>query len=188
VAASLAGIALLSPLLLGVAALVKLQDRGPAFYRGVRVGRGGRLFRIYKFRTMVVDAHLRGPGVTTQGDPRVTPVGRWLRRTKLDELPQLFNVLLGDMSLVGARPEDPRYVARYTETQREILRHRPGITSPASLTFRREEELLAGPDWEQRYLEEVLPAKLELDRAYLERRTVQDDLCLIARTLRALLA
>ncbi|MBM4284063.1 MAG: sugar transferase [Deltaproteobacteria bacterium] len=188
VAASLTGIALLSPLLLVVAALVKFQDGGPAFYRGVRVGRGGRLFRIYKFRTMVPNAHLLGPGLTTRRDPRVTPLGRWLRRTKLDELPQLFNVLLGDMSLVGARPEDPRYVAVYTDRQREILRHRPGITSPASLSFRREEELLTGPGWEQRYLEEVLPAKLEMDRAYLERRTVPDDLCLIARTLRALLA
>ena len=187
VTAAWAGIMLLSPLLITLGVLVKMQDGGPAFYRGLRVGRWGRPFRLYKFRTMVVDAHRRGPGITIQGDRRVTRLGRVLRRTKLDELPQLVNVLLGDMSLVGARPEAPLYAARFTAAQREILRHRPGITSPASLAFRAEAELLIGPDWEARYVNEVLPAKLALDLAYLSRRRWTDDVALICRTLRALI-
>lgn len=152
VTASWAGIVLLSPLLIIIGVLVKVQDRGL--------------------------------GITIQGDRRVTKLGRCLRRTKLDELPQLFNVLLGDMSLVGARPEDPRYVARHRETEREILRHRTGITSPASLAFRAEAELLTGPDWETRYVNDVLPAKQALDLAYLSQRRFMDDVALIFRTVR----
>jgi lipopolysaccharide/colanic/teichoic acid biosynthesis glycosyltransferase len=187
VTAAWAGIVLLSPLLVCIAALVKMQDGGPAFHRGLRVGRGGEPFRLYKFRTMVVDAHRQGPGITVQGDRRVTRLGRVLRRTKLDELPQLVNVLLGDMSLVGARPEDPLYAARFTAAEREILNHRPGITSPASLAFRAEDELLDGPDWQDRYVNEVLPAKLALDLAYLSRRRCRDDVALVCRTVRALI-
>ena len=128
--ASLAGLTLLSPLFVFIALLIALDSPGPVFYRGQRVGRHGRLFRLYKFRSMVISADKQGPGITAAGDARITRVGRFLRRAKLDELPQLINVLLGDMSLVGPRPEDPRYVAFYTPEQRRVLSVRPGITSP----------------------------------------------------------
>ena len=124
-------------------------------------------FRLYKFRRMVSDADKQGPGITATGDSRITRVGRFLRRTKIDELPQLINVLSGDMSLVGPRPEDPRYVTLYTPEQRRVLAVRPGITSAASLAYRHEEQLLAGADWETVYREEVLPAKLAIDLEYL---------------------
>jgi len=186
VAASLAGLILLSPLFLLIAARIKLDSPGPVFYRAQRVGRGGVLFRLYKFRSMVAGADKRGPGITAAGDDRVTRVGRFLRRTKLDELPQLINVLTGDMSLVGPRPEDPRYVALYTPQQLKVLAVRPGITSAASLTYRHEEQLLAGPDWEKVYREQVLPAKLAVDLAYLEHRSLRQDVFLILRTIQAM--
>ena len=156
-----------------------------------RVGRGGRLFRLYKFRSMRVAPAGSGNLVTGRDDPRITPVGHWLRRTKLDELPQLWNVARGDMSLVGPRPEVPRYVACYTPQQRRVLEVRPGITDPATLAFRDEEDLLAAVPADEReayYLREVLPRKLELNREYLERRGVWSDLGIIARTLATLLA
>ncbi len=183
VLASAGGLVLISLLLVGVALAVRWQDGGPIFYRATRVGKDGRLFRLYKFRTMVLNADRLGPAVTTSGDPRITPVGRWLRRTKLDELPQLFNVLVGDMSLVGPRPEDPRYVALYNPEQREVLRVRPGITSAASFAYRREEQMLVGADWETVYREQVMPAKLALDRDYLARRTVFSDVWLMVQTV-----
>lgn len=186
VAAAVAGIVVLSPLLLAIALAIKLRDGGPALYRARRVGKDGKPFRLYKFRTMMVDAAAQGPGITRAGDPRVTPIGRRLRRTKLDELPQLINVLLGDMSLVGPRPEDPRYVALYTPEQRDVLRARPGITGPASLAYRHEEAMLSDDEWEARYRAEVMPAKLALDREYLARRTVLSDLRLILRTVAAI--
>jgi lipopolysaccharide/colanic/teichoic acid biosynthesis glycosyltransferase len=186
VAAAAAGLALLSPLLLAVALAIKLSDGGPALYRARRVGKDGAPFYLYKFRTMVVNAAGQGPGITASGDPRITRIGRRLRRTKLDELPQLINVLRGDMSLVGPRPEDPRYVALYTPDQREVLRARPGITGAASLAYRHEEALLSGEDWETRYRGEVMPAKLALDREYLARRTVVSDVHLILRTAAAI--
>jgi lipopolysaccharide/colanic/teichoic acid biosynthesis glycosyltransferase len=179
------GLICLSPLFGGIAIAVKLYDRGHVFYRAVRVGRGGRPFRLYKFRTMIVDADRAGPGITASGDRRITPVGRILRRTKLDELPQLLNVLVGDMSLVGPRPEDPRYVALYSREQRRVLRVRPGITSAASLAYRNEEEILSGPDWETRYRTEVMPTKLRIDLDYLDRRSVISDIGIIVRTLKA---
>lgn len=177
------GLVVLSPVLIAVGIAVKLYDGGPIFYRATRVGKDGTLFRVYKFRTMVVDAHRRGPGITALADPRITPVGRWLRRTKLDELPQLINVLKGEMSLVGPRPEDPRYVALYTVEQRRILMVRPGITSAASLAYRYEEQLLAGPEWEALYRCKVMPEKLTIDLHYLSRRTLWTDVCLILKTL-----
>jgi lipopolysaccharide/colanic/teichoic acid biosynthesis glycosyltransferase len=177
------GLLILSPLLVAIAFAIRLHDGGPALYRSRRVGQDGRLFRLYKFRTMVVDADQQGPGITQTGDPRITTIGQWLRRTKLDELPQLLNVLRGEMSLIGPRPEDPRYVALYTPEEREVLRVRPGITSVASLAYRHEEALLFGADWELRYRGEVLPAKLALDRAYLARRTVWSDMHLILATI-----
>ena len=180
------GLALLSPVFAGISIAVKRHDGGPIFYRGLRVGKGGKHFRLYKFRTMIVDADRVGPGLTASGDARITPIGSWLRRTKLDELPQLINVLLGEMSLVGPRPEDPRYVALYTSEQRQILLVKPGITSPTSLAFRREEQLLAGPSWETVYRTEIMPAKIKLDLDYLARRSVWSDLKWILRTAAAI--
>ncbi len=181
--ASGAGLLLLSPFFLAIGLAVKLTSAGPAFYKAERVGQGGRLFKLYKFRTMYLDADRRGPGITTRDDPRITRVGRFLRRTKLDELPQLINVLRGEMSLVGPRPEDPRYVALYTPQQRQVLAVRPGITGPASLHYRDEETLLGGEDWETTYVKQILPEKLAKDLAYLWHRTFWTDLALILKTV-----
>ncbi len=181
--ASIAGLAVLSPLFVLIGLWIKLDAPGPIFYRAQRVGKDGAPFRLYKFRSMVAGADRQGPGITATGDLRVTSVGRFLRRTKIDELPQLINVLKGDMSLVGPRPEDPRYVALYTPEQRRVLAARPGITSAASLTYRHDEQLLSGEDWETVYRTKVLPDKLAIDLAYLEQRTLGSDLKLIFRTL-----
>lgn len=186
VGAAALGLLVLSPVLGGIALAVKLYDRGPVCYRAARIGKDGQPFRLYKFRSMVVGADRQGPGITVGGDRRVTPLGRRLRRTKLDELPQLLNVLRGEMSLVGPRPEDPRYVALYTPGQRAVLRVRPGITSAASLLYRHEEQVLAGADWEARYRDEVMPAKIAIDLDYLARRSLRSDLGLIARTVVAM--
>jgi lipopolysaccharide/colanic/teichoic acid biosynthesis glycosyltransferase len=186
-AVSLAGLVVLSPLLLALAVLVKATSRGPVFYRGDRVGRGGRLFRVLKFRSMAESAGPRGPAITRTGDARVTRVGRYLRRFKLDELPQLVNVLIGDMSVVGPRPEDPKYVALYTPEQRQVLEVRPGLTSPASLRYAGEERLLVGEGWEQTYVSKVLPAKLRIDLDYLRRRSLWTDMAVIGATLVALI-
>jgi lipopolysaccharide/colanic/teichoic acid biosynthesis glycosyltransferase len=180
------GLVVLAPVLVGIGLVIKLSDGGLVFYRSLRVGQGGRLFHLYKFRTMVEDADRQGPGITTASDQRVTRVGAFLRRYKLDEVPQLWNVLRGDMSLVGPRPEDPRYVTRYTPEQRAVLAVRPGMTSPASLAYHDEENLLTGKDWETTYCEEVLPAKLALELNYLRRRSFSSDLKLIFRTLATL--
>ena len=185
IAASAAGLAVLSPLLLLVSLGIKLDSPGPVFYRATRVGRNGELLRLYKFRSMAAGADQQGPGITAAGDARVTRAGRFLRRTKLDELPQLINVLQGEMSLVGPRPEDPRYVALYTPEQRRVLAVRPGITSAASLAYRHEEQLLSGEDWETVYRSQVMPEKLAIDLAYLQRRTLGSDLKLILRTIAA---
>ncbi len=184
---SLAGLILLSPLFVLVAVAIKLDSAGPVFYRALRVGRNGRPFRVYKFRSMVNNADRGGPGITTADDERVTKLGRLLRRTKVDELPQLINVFRGDMSLVGPRPEDPRYVALYTREQRRVLAIRPGITGPASVHYRHEEELLDGPNWEQVYIQEVMPHKLQIELDYLERRTLWTDLGVIFQTMMTLL-
>lgn len=180
------GLVVLSPILLGVALAIKLSSPGPVFYRATRVGRGGTPFRLYKFRSMVVDADRRGPAITAGGDPRVTPIGRWLRRTKVDELPQLLNVLAGEMSLVGPRPEDPRYVALYDDDQRRILTVRPGITSAASLAYRHEEALLSGPDWERTYRTTIMPQKLAIDLAYVEKQSLWEDFRIILFTIVAM--
>jgi len=177
---------LLFPLLVLIAIAIKLDSPGPVFFRGQRVGRDGHLFRIYKFRTMTLDAAQRGPGITAAGDPRITRIGRTLRQLKLDELAQLVNVVRGEMSLVGPRPEDPRYVALYTPEQRRVLSIRPGITSLASLRFHHEEKVLQGEDWERTYREDVLPTKLQIELDYLEHRSVWRDLGIIAQTVLAL--
>jgi lipopolysaccharide/colanic/teichoic acid biosynthesis glycosyltransferase len=185
-AAAITGLILLSPLLLIISLLVKLDSPGPIFYRSLRVGRYEQPFRLFKFRTMVVGAERRGPSITTAGDSRITTVGKSLRRTKADELPQLINVLKGEMSLVGPRPEDPRYVAKYTPEQRRVLSLRPGITSAASLRYRREEQLLAGPDWEQCYIEQIMTDKLSVELEYMDRRNFWTDLRLILLTFAVL--
>jgi lipopolysaccharide/colanic/teichoic acid biosynthesis glycosyltransferase len=177
------GLVLLAPVFIVVAILVKVSSAGPVLYPASRVGRHGYPFKLYKFRSMYLNADGNGPGITLQNDPRISPLGRFLRRTKLDELPQLINVLLGDMSMVGPRPEDPRYVALYTSTQRQVLAAKPGITSPASLDYYDEETLLTGENWETIYCNKILPRKLSLDLAYLQRRTLWSDLILILRTL-----
>lgn len=185
-AASL-GLILCSPLFLTIAILIKRDSRGPVLYRGARAGKDGNLFFILKFRTMSADATERGAGITTRDDVRITRAGRALRRYKLDELPQLWNVLRGDMSLVGPRPEDPRYVQHYTPAQRAVLRVRPGMTGAAALAFRHEEQMLDGAAWEEKYVCEIMPAKLELELAYLERRTFWSDLEILSRTALAIL-
>jgi len=179
-----AGLLLLSPLLLVVALCIRLDSPGPVFFRQERVGRGGRLFRIHKFRTMVADAPARGPGLTIGADPRVTRVGRWLRRTKIDELAQLLDVLAGQMSLVGPRPELPRYVALYPPLLRDqLLGVRPGITDPASLKYADEASLLAAAaDPEREYTQVLLPAKLQASADYLRTATLASDLAVLART------
>ena len=179
---SVIGLIAASPLLLLVAVAVKCSSKGPVFHRAQRVGKDRRVFTLYKFRSMVHNPADQGPGVTGRDDPRVTPVGRFLRRTKLDEWPQLFNTLVGDMSLVGPRPEDPRYVASYSADQLEVLRVKPGITSPATVLHRHEEELLTGPDWEETYLTKILPTKLRIELDYLSRRTLCTDLRILAKT------
>jgi lipopolysaccharide/colanic/teichoic acid biosynthesis glycosyltransferase len=187
-AASVLGILVLSPLFVVIALLIKLGAPGPVFYRAVRVGKDGAPFRIYKFRSMVVGADKSGPGITTADDRRITRVGQFLRKTKLDELPQLINVLRGEMSLIGPRPEDPRYIMYYTPVQRQVLRVRPGITSPASLLYRDEALLLTGADWEQTYITRIMPQKLALELTYLQQRNLVTDLRLIVLTLWAVIA
>jgi lipopolysaccharide/colanic/teichoic acid biosynthesis glycosyltransferase len=184
-----AGLLVLLPLLLVIALAIKLDSRGPVFYRQVRVGRHGAEFRIHKFRTMTHDPADRGPQLTIGLDARITRVGAVLRRSKLDELAQLIDVLQGSMSLVGPRPEVPRYVALYpAELRAKVLSVRPGITDFASVEYRDESTLLAAsPDPERTYREVVLPAKLALQAKYVDAAGVFTDLKLIARTLRAIL-
>jgi lipopolysaccharide/colanic/teichoic acid biosynthesis glycosyltransferase len=170
------------PLLLAIGALIRLDSSGPIFFRQTRVGRNGVRFQIWKLRTMVTDAAGLGPGITAAGDSRVTRVGAWLRRTKLDELPQLVNVLRGEMSFVGPRPEVPKYVAFYTEHQSEVLGVRPGITGPAQMEFRNEEALLEGANPETEYVQRILPAKLRLDLEYVRSRSLAGDLSILVRT------
>ncbi len=188
VVASLA-LVLLAPLLLVIAAWVRLDSPGPALFRQERVGRGGRPFRIHKFRTMIADAPQRGPALTVGDDARITRAGRWLRRHRLDELPQLIDVLKGDMSLVGPRPEVPRYVAQYPAALRDdVLALKPGLTDPVSLAHLDESALLArAADPEREYVQVVLPRKLELSLDYARRATVFSDLRVLWRTAATLL-
>ncbi|MEK8049873.1 sugar transferase [Ideonella sp. DXS22W] len=187
-----AGIALLllSPVLLAVALWIRLDSPGPVFFRQERVGRGGRAFRIHKFRTMRVDAPALGPAVTVGRDARITRAGHWLRHYRIDELPQFIDVLQGTMSLVGPRPEVPQYVAHYPEALRQqVLAVRPGITDPASLAGLDESTWLAtAADPERTYIEQILPAKLALQADYARRATLVSDLAVLWRTLRVLVA
>lgn len=178
------GLVLLAPFFLAAAIAIRLDSAGPVFYRQERVGLRGRRFRIHKFRTMFADGGAGAP-LTVGEDGRVTRVGRVLRRYKLDELAQLIDVVKGDMSLVGPRPEVPKYVAQYSARDREIvLSVRPGITDFASIRYRNESEVLARyPDPETAYLRRILPRKLRYYRFYVRRRTLLLDLALIAMTL-----
>ena len=173
---------LLSPLMLALAICIKLDSRGPVLYRGERVGKDGEPFRMCKFRTMVVEADRIGPPVTYREDPRITRVGGFLRRTKLDELPQLINVLKGEMSLVGPRPEDPSYVAHYTAVQREVLRVKPGVTGPTQLEYRDEASMLEAQTADAHYLSEIMPEKLELDLLYVHNRSLAVDFKILWQT------
>jgi lipopolysaccharide/colanic/teichoic acid biosynthesis glycosyltransferase len=177
----------LLPLLLVIALSVAAGSGRPVTYRANRVGRGGKAFVMLKFRTMVVDA--TGPAITAHNDARITRIGAVLRRTKLDELLQLLNVLRGDMSLVGPRPEDPRFVAMYTPEQREVLSVRPGITSPAAVRYRNEERLLTAgaPNFEDVYATTLMPAKLALDLEYVRQRSFWWDMAILCQSLAAVL-
>jgi lipopolysaccharide/colanic/teichoic acid biosynthesis glycosyltransferase len=184
---ALIGLLALSPFLALIAALIRLTSAGPALYSSPRVGVGGRVFRMHKFRTMVAGADQVGPLVTAGDDPRITPVGRWLRRTKLDELPTLWNVLAGDMSLVGPRPENPRSAALYSEDQKRVWAVRPGLTSLATIKYRHEEQMLTGrDDLDAAYLQ-IMQDKLAMDMEYIEQQSFWLDLQIIAGTMRAIL-
>ena len=180
---------LLTPVLVAVALWVRLDSPGPVFFRQQRVGRDGQLFGINKFRTMHPGADIKGPELTVGGDGRITRAGIWLRRSKADELPQFFNVLRGDMSVVGPRPEVPRYVAQYPAHMRSVvLSVRPGITDLASIAFRNESDVLArSEDPEHTYLEQILPLKLRWAQHYVRTRNLWLDLRIIAWTAMAVL-
>ncbi len=180
---------LFAPVMAAIAVMIKREDGGPVFYRGVRVGLGGRPFRIFKFRTMVVNADKIGGPSTSDDDPRITRVGKVLRKYKLDELPQLLNVLKGDMSIVGPRPEVPQEVETYTEEQRRILTVRPGITDWASIRFHDEGEILKGSeDPHKAYQEKIKPEKLRLALEYVDNHSFFTDLRIIWRTLMTLVS
>jgi lipopolysaccharide/colanic/teichoic acid biosynthesis glycosyltransferase len=174
---------LLLPLYVIIAVIVRFESPGPALFTQPRLGRGGRPFVIYKFRTMTWNAASIGPSITIGSDPRITRIGRILRRYELDELPTLWNVLRGDMSIVGPRPELPKYLPYYGETERRVLDVRPGMTDPATLAFRREAALLTGDDAEPTYVRCILPRKLSLNLEYVRRQGVLYDFGIIIRTL-----
>ena len=181
------GLAVLSPLFLVLALWIKLDSRGPVFYRQVRVGRHNRDFSIFKFRSMRTDADKAGLITVGGRDPRVTRSGYYIRKLKLDELPQLINVLCGDMSFVGPRPEVRKYVDMYTPEQLHVLDVRPGITDEASIQYRNENELLAtADDPEQFYVHTVMPDKLRINLQYVQHHNLWTDIKLIFRTLLAI--
>ena len=186
---SLIGLVLLIPLLLIIALLIKLLMPGPVFFRQERVGRCGKSFRIFKFRTMCCDAEAKGRQITVGEDPRITRSGRFLRRYKLDELPQLLNVVLGEMSLVGPRPEVPRYVSLYPDDVRDqVLSVPPGITDYASIEYKDENAILGrAPDPDRAYIEEVMPVKLKYYLRYVAERSLWLDFILIIRTVKAIM-
>jgi len=187
--ASLAGLVVLSPLLLLIAILIKRDSSGPVFFRQTRIGLRGEPFRIHKFRTMATDPLAKDLQLTVGADPRITGTGRWLRKYKLDELPQLIDVVRGKMSLVGPRPEVPKYVEYYPPDVKQIvLSVRPGITDNASIEYRDENDILAkADDPEREYIEKVMPVKLEYYMRYVEERSMAGDIAIILRTFGAVL-
>ena len=180
-----AGLMILTPVLLLIAIAIKWDDSGPVFYRQKRIGRNFQPFRLIKFRTMAVGADQSGL-LTAPADPRITDCGRWLRRSKLDELPQLWNVLRGEMQLVGARPEVERYVEQFRTEYSALLTDPPGITDPASLAFRHEQQLLVPAQIERQYVSEILPRKLVLSLDYQRRRGFVSDLRILMKTILSL--
>ena len=188
VTAALFLLVLLAPLMGGLALAIKLEDRGPVLYRQQRITAYGKRFRICKFRTMVPDADKKGPLITGKEDERITRVGRRIRRFRLDELPQLFNILTGDMSFVGVRPEVEKYVEAYTGPMWATLLLPAGVTSPASIAFRKEEEILEacrkkGESVDQAYVDHILPAKMAYNLAYLEKVGIWTDCKVLLRTV-----
>lgn len=187
IVASLIGLLLLSPLLIIIALWVKLSSKGPVFFTQKRVGRDFKEFNLYKFRSMVVGADSQGPGVTSSDDNRITKVGRFIRKTKIDELPQLLNVLKGDMSLVGPRPELKKFVDAYTEEYKKVLSVKPGITDNAAIEFRNEEEIMSQyQDKERAYIDIILPQKIKLYYDYIDNISFLNDMKLLLNTLKAL--
>jgi lipopolysaccharide/colanic/teichoic acid biosynthesis glycosyltransferase len=177
----------LSPLLLIIALFVKLDSPGPVFFRQRRLGKGARPFEIYKFRTMVAGGETNGSAITLKNDARVTPLGKMLRRFDLDELPTLYNVLKGDMSIVGPRPEVPEYFAYYSDEQKQIFSVRPGLTDPGTLAFRNEATLLVGQNPEEIYIGQILPHKVALSLGYVKKQSFLHDMDILAKTLLAVL-
>ena len=181
---SFVGISLFLPVGALIALIIKIEDGGPIFYIQERVGQGGRHFKMIKFRTMIRDADKIGSAITIGNDSRITRVGRWLRRFKLDEFPQLFNVLKGEMSFVGPRPEVPKYVTLYNDTEREVLNLVPGITDPASIIYRNENEILGKfGDPEKHYVEKIMPDKIRINLEYAKKANVLSDIFVILQTI-----
>lgn len=187
ISASVFGLIILSPILILIAILVKLDSPGPVFYRGIRTGRYGHPFKIFKFRTMVMDAEKLGGTSTAKNDPRVTRLGWSLRRYKIDELPQLINVLKGEMSIVGPRPEVEEYTRLYNQEEKIILSVRPGITDYASIEFSNLAEVLGSQDVDRVYVEKIRPIKNRLRTRYVKEQTFLRDIKIIFKTLRKIM-
>ena len=184
---SLFGLIILLPFMLIIAIFIKLDSKGPVFFKQLRVTKNGREFKIFKYRTMRVGSD-KYSQITVGKDDRITKIGSFLRKYKLDEIPQLINVLIGDMSLVGPRPEVPKYVALYTDEQKEILKVRAGITDYASIEFSNENDLLASEeDPEKAYIEKVMPKKIELNKKYISEISILTDIKIILLTIKKIL-
>jgi len=182
--ASLIGIVILSPFLFLISILVLLDSRGGIFYKQVRVGEGMKEFKLFKFRTMYSNSDKKGLLTVGMKDNRITKIGYYLRKYKLDELPQLLNVLIGDMSIVGPRPEVPKYVAMYTNEQKKVLNIKPGITDYASIEYANENEILAkASNPEEEYINTIMPAKLKLNLKYISEMGLGTDIGIIFRTI-----
>ena len=180
---SLLSLIFLLPLFIIIGILIKIDSPGPVLYASDRAGKDGKQFKMYKFRTMIHNIKSSGPPITTRGDDRITAMGCFLRKTKLDELPQLINVFLGNMGFVGARPEDLGIVYKHHEIFKEILKYRPGITSPASIYYKFEESLIPEDNWEVVYQEEILPRKIIMDLAYMQNASFMKDIGIILVTI-----
>jgi lipopolysaccharide/colanic/teichoic acid biosynthesis glycosyltransferase len=177
---------LLSPIFAIIAIAIKGTSPGSVFYCSKRVGENGRPFNLIKFRSMVDNASQQGPRITHKGDARITRIGQFIRKYKIDELPQFINVLKGEMSIVGPRPEDPAYVALYSPEQLEVLSVKPGITSLASIKYHHEEQILVGENWETIYSNKVMPEKIKIDLEYIKQRSLLTDLYIIFETFFAI--
>jgi lipopolysaccharide/colanic/teichoic acid biosynthesis glycosyltransferase len=181
---SLIGLIILFPLFVLVALLIKIDSRGRVFFRQERISKNFKPFKIYKFRTMKTNQEDKGPQVTVRGDKRVTNIGKFLRKYKIDELPQLINVLKGEMSFVGPRPEVRKYVEQFKSDYAKLLEIRPGITDPASIKYSKEEKLLSlSNEWEKKYIEKILPDKIKLSLHYIDNHNIITDLKLIFKTI-----